>query len=301
MKLISISVLIILVFLTGCGSDNSGSDHSNEYLSDKLKLELVNIVGEKKHFIIPKRYYETVGADEYHRIISRDSNLQLVFRLVLSDGSDVNDDTRRIFSALTCNREKFLKPDEEGFVYLKLSNPLTKMTKVHMSCEYQNTPDKLRLEGRTKDVKIILHPESPIDDIFLDLDKLGYSPYNTYVGKGYNREVNDRIGFMKGRDKFDLGFIDTDQSGPHFFWNEQGLTNAVINISSCYPGTDKTKDRMLEFSSIISKLILVDEVEISKVLLSLELYDEIKLKGYKVKLTKHRLISTPYCLLKVYK
>ena len=99
--------------------------------------------------------------------------------------------------------------------------------------------------------------------------------------------------FNKKRDKFDLGFINQEQEGINFFWDEDGITNIVITVSEYAHDrpheNDSEKDIEL-VSEIVSMLTDVEKERLQKYLVcrfwsykyeeGTEMYDLCSLNKY---------------------
>lgn len=82
------------------------------------------------------------------------------------------------------------------------------------------------------------------------LDQLGYSPY----GQNYyseETEIGEKFNYKKSRDKENINFINEQQDGLTFFYDENGFTNITIG-GGCY-GYDELRKELEKLGDFIFK------------------------------------------------
>lgn len=75
---------------------------------------------------------------------------------------------------------------------------------------------------------LVTLPENPLDQVFPLLTDMGYLFHKPF-DRNMAREVIDRYGFDGSRDKFDLGFINSQQEGLRVFWDDVGPTKITFS------------------------------------------------------------------------
>ena len=79
------------------------------------------------------------------------------------------------------------------------------------------------------------------------LDQFGYSPYNHNTPSG---DYAKRLHYQENRDKESISFINTNQEGIKFFYDEKGFTNITIEETYCPDGLHKELQKLGDFDFI---------------------------------------------------
>ena len=283
--------LLLLFLLTACGQDKYPEPLYNlENLSIKLIVDSQDKI--VKDYSIPMRSYEKQSDEMPYFVTKSDEDISFFITIYDKSGNlseegllEITQNTH--FECSNYPRKLNLSSNKTNTFDLSVSSgelkyisidcsmrknycPKEEITQQY-SCEFserENTEEGFLYPGYIS-TEFWLLPENPLDEIIPMLNEMGYSPYNNYR-RDASSEVHDRVNFDKKRDKFDLGFINVNQEGPYFFWDENGITNIVLSIRQYNldrPNTNDSEMDVEKISTYISKLTDIDPEHFQKTII----------------------------------
>ena len=146
--------------------------------------------------------------------------------------------------------------NKDSYFEIKL-NHHKKVSYIDISCRY-NQSDKekqyyknflkeyISMDIEYKGIKTIPYVKN-LD--YKLLDQFGFSPYGRFTGDA-GGEVDKRYHYKESRDKENITFIDEQQNGLTFFYDEDGFTN--ITIDSCF-GNEELQKELEKLGNFIFK------------------------------------------------
>jgi hypothetical protein len=284
--------LLLLFLLTACGQDKYPEPLYNlENLSIKLIVDSQDKI--VKNYSIPMRSYEKQSDEMPYFVTKSDEDISFFITIYDKSGNlseeglleitqntyfeckNINQQGSKLISNKTNTYDLSVSSGELKYIDINCSMrvnycPKEEITQQY-SCEFSEreyTKEGFLYPGSIS-TKFWLLPENPLDEIIPMLNELGYSPYNNYR-RDASSEVHDRVNFDKKRDKFDLGFININQEGPYFFWDENGITNIVFSLREYRGDRPHTNDSERDLEGItayISKLTDIDPEHFQKTII----------------------------------
>ena len=274
--------LILFFLLTACGGGqdpNPNPLYNLENLSIKLTIEPQNnILFEHS---LPHRSYERQTEEVSHFVVKSNEDISVLGAFYDESGKLSNDELFAITQSThfectdvnlvqgTHSTVTFkLQFSSEKYQYISIKCSMDKFTGEYGTEEWKRTEDSFLYPGTTQNIIVIL-PENPLNEVIPMLNEMGYSPYKNYDRDG-SYEIHYDLNFDKKRDKFDLGFINVNQEGPYFFWDENGITNIVFSIREYKldrPNTNDSEMDVEKISTYISKLTDIDPEHFQKTII----------------------------------
>ena len=294
--------LILVCLITACGEVK---ENEPEPLYDLQNLEIDLAIKPQdsvlKQYMIPERRYEYKSKEIPHLEVKSDKGISIFGTIYDKSGTLSKEELATITKskAFRCTDYNSEISNPSNTFELKI-DPEKKVSVV-ISCSMERFSGEGKERKRTKESylypgkfhnNVVLLPENPLDEVIPLLNELGFSPYNNYDREGMI-SVHYLNNFNKKRDKFDLGFINQEQEGINFFWDEDGITNIVITVSEYAHDRpheiDSEKDIEL-VSEIVSILTDVEKERLQKYLVcrfwsykyeeGTEMYDLCSLNKY---------------------
>lgn len=275
---------LLIILLTACGggqNQNPEPLYNLENLSIKLTIKPEkNILHEH---LLPLRSYENQTEEVPHFVAKSNESIS-VFGTFYDESGQLSEDE---LNAITQNKYFECNYYNDGFQAINVKQNVfefktssDKYQKISVNCdmvlllgeygddERKRTDESFLYPGVSKGTIVILN-ENPLKEVIPILNELGYSPYKNYDRNG-SREIHHDLNFVKKRDKFDLGFINVNQEGPYFFWDENGITNIVFSIREYAldrPNTNDSEKDVEAISGYVSKLTDIDPEHFQKVII----------------------------------
>jgi hypothetical protein len=273
----------LLVFLlTACGGGqdpNPNPLYNLENLSIKLTIEPQNnILFEHS---LPHRNYENQTEEVPHFVVKSNEDISVLGAFYDESGNLSEEELLEITqsSHFECRGDRVnrnantfdFQISSEKLKYINIDCSMNKNYCPKEECEFLeriNTEESFLYPGSTE-ISFKILPENPLNEVIPMLNEMGYSPYKNYDRDGPH-EIHYDVNFDKKRDKFDLGFINVNQEGPYFFWDENGITNIVFSIrehKGDRPNTNDSEMDVEKISAYVSKLTDIDPEHFQKTII----------------------------------
>ena len=147
-----------------------------------------------------------------------------------------------------------IRPDKNSYFEIEIDH--NKMSEINISCRYiqsqkekkfyRDFPNSSHYKSMDEEKEIKTLPYIKNLDYVL-LDQFGYSPYNHSTPYGDSAK---RYHYQENRDRESISFINTNQEGITFFYDEKGFTNITIDETYCPDELHKELQKLGDFNFI---------------------------------------------------